>query len=82
MSPALRHATSGAVVQRFVDAWRQQNYARMYAMLDSSSRRAVNSSEFVAECQGAMQLATLRRFGRGPHPLNRVATGGGCRQRP
>lgn len=49
-----------AVLERFVREWRQHQYTRMYSLLTPFWQHRISSTEFIAEFQGAAQIATLR----------------------
>jgi peptidoglycan glycosyltransferase len=56
-----------SLAQRFVAAWARNDYAAMYADIDSASRRAVNADEFASAYHEALRTATatsLRVTGR------------------
>jgi cell division protein FtsI/penicillin-binding protein 2 len=48
-----------ALVSDYVRAWSRSEYARMYAMLDPSSRNRLSQAEFVSDYQTAARTATL-----------------------
>jgi cell division protein FtsI/penicillin-binding protein 2 len=50
------------LVQRYVAAWAQGNYARMYSMLDSHSRAQMSEAAFAAAYQNAATTATLTKL--------------------
>jgi peptidoglycan glycosyltransferase len=43
---------------RFVRAWTERDYARMYLDLDASSQRSISAAEFAAAYQAALRTAT------------------------
>jgi len=47
------------LVQRYVQAWSQGNYTKMYALLDRASKATTSRSGFEAAYQGAANTATL-----------------------
>ncbi len=47
------------LVTHFVNAWARGDYARMYGMLDSTSRDHISEARFVAAYQAAATTATL-----------------------
>jgi peptidoglycan glycosyltransferase len=47
------------LVTRYVDAWTQGNYGKMYSLLDEHSRRGTSEAQFVAELKVAAATATL-----------------------
>jgi penicillin-binding protein A len=58
-----------SLAQRFVAAWARNDYAAMYADIDSASRRSQNADEFASAYHEAMRTATatsLRATGK-PH---------------
>ncbi len=57
-------AAERQMVQRYLTAWRDGNYARMYSLLDVNSRRNVSESQFVSAYQRAAGIATLERVFR------------------
>ncbi len=62
-------SSGDSLAQRFVAAWARNDYASMYADIDSASRRAVNADEFANAYHEALRTATatkLRATGR-PH---------------
>jgi hypothetical protein len=55
------HRTASAeesLASRFVRAWTQRDYARMYLDLDASSQRSISAAEFAAAYQAALRTAT------------------------
>jgi Penicillin binding protein transpeptidase domain/Penicillin-binding Protein dimerisation domain/NTF2-like N-terminal transpeptidase domain len=55
------HHTASAeesLAARFVRAWTQRDYARMYLDLDASSQRSISAAEFAAAYQAALRTAT------------------------
>jgi len=55
------HHTASAeesLASRFVRAWTQRDYARMYLDLDASSQRSISAAEFAAAYQAALRTAT------------------------
>jgi peptidoglycan glycosyltransferase len=46
------------LVSDYVRAWAGSNYARMYSLLDRSSRQRISEAQFVAEYQNAARTAT------------------------
>jgi transpeptidase family protein/penicillin-binding protein/MecA-like transpeptidase family protein len=55
------HHTASAdesLAARFVRAWTERDYARMYLDLDASSQRSISAAEFAAAYQAALRTAT------------------------
>ena len=55
------HHTASAdesLADRFVRAWTERDYARMYLDLDASSQRSISAAEFAAAYQAALRTAT------------------------
>src|SRR5262249_16758252 len=55
------HHTASAdesLAARFVRAWTQRDYARMYLDLDASSQRSISAAQFAAAYQAALRTAT------------------------
>jgi hypothetical protein len=50
------------VVSEYVHAWARNDYGRMYALLDTRSRRRLNQAQFIADYQQAARTATLVRL--------------------
>jgi cell division protein FtsI/penicillin-binding protein 2 len=50
------------LVTRYVRAWSHGDYARMYALLDSRSRRHIAEAQFIASYRQATTTATAYRF--------------------
>jgi penicillin-binding protein A len=50
------------LVTRYVNAWSQGDYARMYALLDSDSRARTSEAQFKAAYRSAAATATLTSF--------------------
>jgi penicillin-binding protein A len=48
------------LVTRYVNAWTQRNYGKMYSLLDADSRRGVSEAQFVAELRAGAATATLQ----------------------
>ncbi len=48
------------LVQQYVRAWAQADFARMYSLLDSGSRAATSRTQFEARYRAAAATATLR----------------------
>jgi penicillin-binding protein A len=48
-----------AVVNAYIRAWARNDYARMYALLDSASRRQITEPRFAADYQRDARIATL-----------------------
>jgi peptidoglycan glycosyltransferase len=48
------------LVTRYVNAWTQGDYGKMYSLLDVDSRRATSRAEFVAELKSDAATATLQ----------------------
>src|ERR1700729_1771367 len=62
-------SSSDSLAQRFVAAWARNDYAAMYADIDSASRRSQNADESASAYHEAMLTATatsLRATGK-PH---------------
>ena len=60
-------SSGDSLAQRFVAAWARNDYAAMYADIDSSSRHAVNADEFASAYHEALRTATatsLRATGK------------------
>jgi peptidoglycan glycosyltransferase len=60
-------STRDSLAGKFVEAWAHNDYAAMYADIDSTSRRALNADEFANAYHEAMRTATatgLRATGR------------------
>ena len=60
-------STGDSLADSFVKAWTHDDYAAMYADVDSASRRALNADEFAAAYHEAMRTATatgLRATGK------------------
>jgi cell division protein FtsI/penicillin-binding protein 2 len=51
------------LVTNYVEAWAHSDYARMYSMLDRSSRLRMTEGQFVAAYRAAAQTATLMSVG-------------------
>jgi cell division protein FtsI/penicillin-binding protein 2 len=64
VSAANPAADEKALAQRYVAAWRAGDYARMYGMLDSASRRDLVELQFASEYASAARTATLERVVR------------------
>ena len=47
-----------ALAARFVRAWTERDYARMYLDLDAASQRSISAAEFAAAYQAALRTAT------------------------
>ena len=47
------------LVTRYVTAWSHGDFARMYGMLDASSRRKISASRFASDYRSAASIATL-----------------------
>src|ERR1700722_3475309 len=47
------------LVTRYVTAWTQGNYGKMYSLLDADSRQGTSEAQFVAELKAVAATATL-----------------------
>src|SRR6516165_9299794 len=59
------HHTASAeesLASRFVRAWTQRDYPRMYLDLDASSQRSISAAGFAAAYQAALRTATATRL--------------------
>lgn len=52
-------------VTHYVDAWARNDYPRMYALLDSTSRARISEAQFAAEYRSASSIATLTAIAPG-----------------
>ncbi len=53
------------LVTHYVQAWARHDYARMYSLLDKTSRQRISQATFIADYQAAASTATLESLALG-----------------